>query len=160
MTDSQKTPMRPEIRHVLDTLKAAIKVLGYSVRDIEKKLGYSQGYLSRVFSGSIELKMEHIIDVSAALGMAPEEMLAFVYPHLKDPPSAAAWELWKRVGGKAPTGTFRIRQMPEEEAAEEKLERTLRRAMGRILSDVARTVNQQVLVEMAGGVEEEEELIP
>jgi hypothetical protein len=32
--------------------------------------------------------------------------------------------------------------------------------MGRILSDVARTVNQQVLVEMAGGVEEEEELIP
>lgn len=160
MTSSLKTHQRPEIRHVLDTLKAAIKVLGYSVRDIEKRLEYSQGYLSRVFSGSIELKVEHVVDISAALGMAPEEMLAFVYPHLKDPPSPAAWELWKRVGGKAPTGTFRIRQMSDEEAAEEKLERNLRRAMGRILSDVARTVNQKVLVELAEGAEDEDDLTP
>ena len=149
--------MRPEVKHVVDTLRTAIKVLGFSVRDIEKKLGYSQGYLSRVFSGAIELKVDHVIDIAYALKMAPEEILAFVYPHLKDPPSQAAWELWQRVGGKVPTGTFRIRKMSDEEAAEERLERSLRRALGRVFGDIARTVNEQVLVEVADEAEEEEE---
>ncbi|HEV2852485.1 MAG TPA: helix-turn-helix transcriptional regulator [Thermoanaerobaculia bacterium] len=149
MTSSQKTHLRPEIKHVLETLRTAIKVLGYSVRDIEKQLGYSQGYLSRVFSGAIELKVEHVVDIALALKMAPEEILAFVYPHLKDPPSQAAWELWQRVGGKAPTGTFRIRKMSDEEAAEERMERALRRALGRIFADITRTVNENVLVEFA-----------
>jgi transcriptional regulator with XRE-family HTH domain len=160
MSPNPKNRIRPEIQHVLDTLKTAIKVLGFTVRDIEKELGYSNGYLSRVFSGAIELKVEHVIDIAKALGMAPEEILAFVYPHLKDPPSPAAWELWQRVGGAAPTGTFRIRKMSEDEAAEEKLERSLRRALGRVLGDIARTVNQQVLVEVldegVAGEEDEE----
>jgi transcriptional regulator with XRE-family HTH domain len=157
MSAESKSNMRPEVKHVADTLRTAIKVLGYSVRDIEKHLGYSQGYLSRVFSGAIELKFEHIVDVAKALEMGPEEILAFVYPHLKDPPSQAAWELWQRVGGKVPTGTFRIRKMSDEEAAEERMERSLRRALGRVFGDIARTVNEQVLVEIADEVEEEEE---
>lgn len=152
-----KTPMRPEVKHVADTLRTAIKVLGYSVRDIEKKLGYSQGYLSRVFSGAIELKVDHVVDIAYALKMAPEEILAFVYPHLKDPPSQAAWDLWQRVGGKVPTGTFRLRKMSDEEAAEERLERSLRRALGRVFGDIARTVNEQVLVEYADKAAEDEE---
>lgn len=155
MAPNPKNAIRPEIKHVVDTLKTAIKVLGYTARDIEKELGYSYGYLSRVFSGAIELKVEHVVDIAKALEMAPEEILAFVYPHLKDPPSPAAWELWQRVGGKAPTGTFRIREMSEPEASEEKLERSLRRALGRVLGDIARSVNQQVLVEVADEEDEE-----
>ncbi len=149
--------MRPEVRHVADSLRTAIKVLGYSVRDVEKHLGYSLGYLSRVFSGAIELKFEHIVDVANALEMAPEEILAFIYPQLKDPPSQAALELWQRVGGKAPIGTFRSRKMSDEEAADERMERSLRRALGRVLGDIARTVNQQVLVEIADFPVEEED---
>ena len=53
MSPSPKNAMRPEIKHILDTLKTAIRVLGFTVRDIEKELGYSGGYLSRVFSGVI-----------------------------------------------------------------------------------------------------------
>ena len=155
MSSSPKNAMRPEIKHILDTLKTAIRVLGFTVRDIEKELGYSGGYLSRVFSGTIELKMEHVVDIAKALGMAPEEILAFIYPHLKDPPSRAAWDLWQRVGGTAPTGTFRIRQMSEEETADEKMERSLRRALGRVLGDVARTINEQVLLDAAADADEE-----
>src|SRR5260370_19569141 len=99
-----KPSVRPDVKHVLDTLKSAIRLLGYSVRDIEKTLGYSFGYLSRVFAGTIELKMEHILDIAKALSMAPEELLAFVYPELKEPPSKSAGQLRKRGGRVAPTG--------------------------------------------------------
>ncbi len=67
---------RPDVKHVLDTLKSAIRLLGFSVRDIEKKLGYSFGYLSWVFAGTIELKVEHVMDIVDALDMMPEELLA------------------------------------------------------------------------------------
>lgn len=147
MGAESRNAMRPEVKHVADTLKTAIKVLGYSVREVEKHLGYSQGYLSRVFSGAIELKFEHIVDVAKALGMAPEEILAFVFPHLRDPPSQAAWELWQRVGGTAPTGTFRLHKMSADERAEDRLEKSLRRALGRVLGDIARAVNEEVLLE-------------
>jgi transcriptional regulator with XRE-family HTH domain len=119
---------------VLDRMKAAIKLLGYTVRDVEKTLGYSFGYLSRVFSGTIELKMEHIIDISGALQMGPEELLAFVYPTFRDPASEAARELWQRVGGNPTTGA--VRQVQHEEVRVEDIERALRQSLGRTLREI------------------------
>jgi transcriptional regulator with XRE-family HTH domain len=135
----------PEVRRILDTLKSAIRLLGYSVRDIEKALGYSFGYLSRVFSGAIELKMEHVLDIAKALEMAPEELLAFVYPTLKDPASPAAYELWQRVGGYPPTGKFVIRNINKDGVTEEELERALRRTLGRVLGDLSGHLADQPL---------------
>ena len=125
-----KPPVREEVRYVLDALKSAIKILGHTVRDIENKLRYSHGYLSRVFSGTIELKMEHVIDIARALEVEPEELLAFVYPTLKDPASPAAYELWQRVGGQPPVGTFVIRNVHKQSVTDEELERALRRTLG------------------------------
>ncbi|HVR97351.1 MAG TPA: helix-turn-helix transcriptional regulator [Thermoanaerobaculia bacterium] len=148
--DSASEPA--EVEHVIASLKAAIRVLGYSIRDIEKKLGYSYGYLSRVFGGTIELKVEHVMDIARALEMAPEEILAFIYPTIKDPPSESAALLWKRLGGFAPTGTYRIRKLregdegyePDDEdgdpvfdPSEEMLERVFRRTLSRVLGQVA-----------------------
>jgi transcriptional regulator with XRE-family HTH domain len=128
-----KPTIRSDVKHVLDTLKSAIRLLGYSVRDIEKALGYSFGYLSRVFAGIIELKMEHILDIAKALSMAPEELLAFVYPELTEPPSKAAVDLWKRVGGVAPTGTIVFRNQSKTQAMEDDMERAFRRTLARVL---------------------------
>jgi len=64
----------PEIARVLQRIKIAIQSLGYSMRDIEKRLKASDGYLSRVFLGAIELKVDHIIGIAKAVGMAPEEV--------------------------------------------------------------------------------------
>jgi transcriptional regulator with XRE-family HTH domain len=143
MASRPQTPIHPEVKHVLAAIRTAVRVLGYSVRDVEKKLGYSFGYLTRVFSGAIELKVEHVVDISKALEMTPEELLAFVYPVLKNPPSEAAYELWQRVGGTAPTGAFVIRKEAEAVVAEEDLERALRRTLGRVLADVARNLETE-----------------
>jgi transcriptional regulator with XRE-family HTH domain len=140
-----KTHSNPEVRRILETLKSAIRLLGYSVRDVERTLGYSFGYLSRVFSGTIELKMEHVLDIARALEMAPEELLAFVYPTLKDPASPAAYELWQRVGGYPPTGKFVIRNINKDGVTEEELERALRRTLGRVLADVSGHLADQPL---------------
>lgn len=141
-----KDALHPEVEQVLKTLKTAIRVLGYTVRDLEKRLGYSYGYLSRVFSGQIELKVEHVIEIAEAVGISPDELWAFVYPELKNPPSPAAYELWKRVGGSAPTGTFIIRNLADPTKAEvipeEALEKALRRTLGRVLGDVVKTLRE------------------
>src|SRR6185503_15572367 len=105
-TPKQKSEIHPEVQQVLKTLKTAIRVLGYTVRDLEKQLGYSYGYMSRVFSGTIELKVEHVIEIAGAIGMSTDELWAFIYPVLKDPPSPAAYEIYKRIGARAPAGTF------------------------------------------------------
>ena len=138
MSPKPKPTVRPDVQHVLDTLKSAIRLLGYSVRDIEKKLGYSFGYLSRVFAGTIELKVEHVMDLADALGMMPEELLAFVYPTLQDPPSKSAVDLWRRVGGVAPSGTIMYRNESQAQVMEDEMESALRRSLGRIFGSIAK----------------------
>ncbi|HEX3555683.1 MAG TPA: helix-turn-helix transcriptional regulator [Thermoanaerobaculia bacterium] len=136
MTKANPTA-RTDVKHVLDTLKSAIRLLGFSVRDIEKKLGYSFGYLSRVFAGTIELKMEHILDIANALDMMPEELLAFVYPNLQDPPSESAVELWRRVGGRAPAGTITSRNEAQAQLMDE-MASAFRRSLSRVFGALAR----------------------
>ena len=142
-----KPPIRPDVKHVLDTLKSAIRLLDFSVRDVEKALGYSFGYLSRVFAGTIELKMEHILDIAKALSMAPEELLAFVYPELKEPPSKSAVELWKRVGGVAPTGTIVFRNQSQAQIMEQDMEKALRRTLARVLGSLASDLGDDTMAE-------------
>ena len=132
----------PEIARVLQRIKIAIQSLGYSLRDIEKRLKVSDGYLSRVFLGAIELKLDHIIGISKALGMTPEELMAFVYPKQKDPMSPSTYELWRRVGGSPLGGLPGLQpQAPKESAtSEEELDRALRRSLSRVLGDLAGTL--------------------
>jgi transcriptional regulator with XRE-family HTH domain len=133
----QQPDTRPEVAEVLLALKTAIRVLGDTVRGVEKKLGYSFGYLTRVLNGTIELKVEHVIAIAGALNMDPAELFAFIYPVLKDPPSPAAVELWQRVGGNAPTGAFVIRNQYTAVVNKEDLDHVLRQSLSEILADFA-----------------------
>lgn len=85
--------MPPEEKHVLSVLKTTMRVLGYSNRDLERKLKLSGSYLSRLFSGDLDLRFSHILDLSRAMGLAPEEMLRLVYPSEPGPKSPAAKRL-------------------------------------------------------------------
>lgn len=146
----RKRNIPPEIAYVLARLKLAIQALGYSMRNIEHRLKVSDGYLSRIFLGAIELKIEHIIAIAKALGMAPEELMAFIYPTPKDPISPAAYQLWKRVGGVPPAApglgpkpTSGLAAQQDITAAEADAERLLRQALGRIFGDLASSLGKQ-----------------
>lgn len=131
MSPRKKRVIRPDIGHVLGRLKLAIQGLGFSLRDIEKRMKVSDGYLSRVFLGTIELKIEHILDMAKALQMSPEELMAFVYPTPKEPVSPSAAQLWRRVGV-VPAGAPGASQKPSQKGVltEEDVERVVRKALG------------------------------
>jgi transcriptional regulator with XRE-family HTH domain len=146
----RKRNIPPEIAHVLARLKLAIQALGYSMRGVEQRLRVSDGYLSRVFLGAIELKMEHVIGIAKALGMAPEELMAFVYPTPRDPISPAAYKLWRQVGGAPPIAPgFGPKPAPPAEekksggVTEADAERLLRQALGRVFGDLASSLGKQ-----------------
>jgi transcriptional regulator with XRE-family HTH domain len=71
---------KPETERLLRTLKTALRLLGFTNREIERRLGYTPSYLTRLFSGQIELRFEHIVDIVEAIGMTLPEFFAFAYP--------------------------------------------------------------------------------
>ena len=130
--------VNPEIARVLERLKIAIQALGYSLRDIERRLRVSDGYLSRVFMGTIELKMEHVTGIAKALGMTPEELMAFVYPKPTQPMSPPAYDLWRRVGGAPIYGLPGDQKPPpaERPLTQKDLEEALRKAVSEVLASL------------------------
>ena len=66
--------------HMIQVLKTAMKVLGFTYQDVEKKLGVAPGYLSRLFRGVMELRFDHVVEISEAIGVKPEELLQMAFP--------------------------------------------------------------------------------
>lgn len=138
--------MRPEIRRILDLLKNSMRLLGMTNRDIERQKGWSSSYLSRLFSGAIELKYEHILDICEVMGLEPAEFFQMAYGGPDQaPPSEAALKLYKsiqifmpsRPAGAAPAAE--TPREPQAEMDEEKIERLLAKALRRLLQDTEKS---------------------
>lgn len=96
--------MNEEIKRLLNVLRTAMKILDITNREVEKKLGLSYGYLSRLFAGAIELKIEHILDICAAIGLRPAEFFHLAYPRVQVPGTPAAAKLRDVLQGFQPQG--------------------------------------------------------
>src|ERR1700760_1466226 len=81
--------MTPETQHLLNVLRSTIRVLGYTFNDIGERLGVGSGYLSRLFAGKIELKVDHVVEIARAIGFEPEEIFHLAYPRGREPQSLA-----------------------------------------------------------------------
>src|SRR4028119_618819 len=90
--------MTPETEHILTVLRTVMRVLGYRNADLERKLGLSTSYLSRLFSGGIELRFEHIVNLAGAMGLRADEIFRFAYPEAGELPSEAARRLQAATG--------------------------------------------------------------
>ncbi len=78
-------------RALLLELQQRIRKSGFSQRDLERKRGFSKGYLSQVLKGKIDLKMEDLLALLATLGMSPGDFFAAVEgrPAMPTGPGAA-----------------------------------------------------------------------
>ncbi|HEX7183299.1 MAG TPA: helix-turn-helix transcriptional regulator [Thermoanaerobaculia bacterium] len=83
------------IERLIRKLTTAMRVLGVSNREVERRIGLSPSYLSRLFNGLIELRVEHVLAISRAIGLSPGELFALAYPQQGEPPSEAAARLRK-----------------------------------------------------------------
>jgi transcriptional regulator with XRE-family HTH domain len=122
--------MDPEVQRLITILRTTMRILGVTNRDIERKLGLSPSYLSRLFSGGIELKVEHLIHIPKAMGLEPAEFFHLAYPRRPQPGSRAAEELREVLRDLQPpppqesTGAFTEEQMDQ-------LREMMRKMLGR-----------------------------
>ena len=99
----KKPPEDPEIQRILDVMQTLLRVLDLSNREIERRLALSPSYLTRVFTGYVEVKLEHILSIARAMGLTPAEFFEFAYPETSEPPSEAAKTIRARLAKLQPS---------------------------------------------------------
>lgn len=82
---TEQDPDQEEVRRLLDLLRTLMRMLGFSNREVERRMGLNHGSVSRVFSGHIEAKLELVLGAARAIGLEYDEFFAFAYPDLRPP---------------------------------------------------------------------------
>lgn len=129
---------KAEIQRILDLLRMLIRISGLSNREVERRLKLSPSYLSRLFGGYLEVKLEHILGVSRALGLKPSEFFAFAYPEGPLEPS----EAYQRIRNVLQTlQPIRPEAPPKPEPAitAEEVERRIQEALRQVFRDLQRS---------------------
>ncbi|HSS51998.1 MAG TPA: helix-turn-helix transcriptional regulator [Thermoanaerobaculia bacterium] len=71
---------KDEVRRLLDVLQTLMRMLAVSNREVERRLELQHGTVSRLLNGQIEAKLEVVLGVARALGLAYDELFAIAYP--------------------------------------------------------------------------------
>lgn len=78
-----------DVIRVAQMLKAAVRFTGVSHRKIEREMSLSTGYLSRILSGKVELRIQHVLGVCRAIGLPPSAFFEAAYPSRELDPETA-----------------------------------------------------------------------
>jgi transcriptional regulator with XRE-family HTH domain len=88
-----------EGQRLLQVLRAAMAALGVTRKQVQNRAGFSAGYLTRLFSGTFEVRLEQLLTIARAIGLEPAELFHLAYPRLPQPPSPAAAQLRRVLQG-------------------------------------------------------------
>jgi transcriptional regulator with XRE-family HTH domain len=124
--------VKSQTAHLAQTLKKSIKALGLSQREVEKRLGMSRGYLTRLFGGEMDLKVDHVVEIAEILGIAPEEIFRLAFPASPAEPGLAELRLRE---------TFGVPAEPAQPAAASALEREIEQIVNRALGKAFSKLN-------------------
>jgi transcriptional regulator with XRE-family HTH domain len=115
---SEKDPDKEEVRRLLDLLRTLMRMLGFSNREVERRMGLNHGSVSRVFSGIIEAKLELVLGAARAIGLEYDEFFALAYPDLRPPEgeSEAARRIRSMLEDLRPSASRLGRPAPPPEA--------------------------------------------
>lgn len=123
-------PEKEEVDRLLLVLRTSIRLLGLSNREVERRLGMTPSYLGRLFGGTIELKVEHVLGISRALGLAPAEFFELAYPRRPAPPSEASKTIRKLLRDmQPPEPEVRTSNAISEEELQQKIQESVRQAL-------------------------------
>ena len=132
-----------EVVRLTNLLSAAVKFSNVTQREVERKLGLSSGSLSRLFSGGIELKIKHILDVCEVIGFAPSRFFRAAYPQ-RDEESGDAWRLQRLLEqlhpgkDREPAAHEESDEAPLANPTQADIERMVMAALGKFFSDIGK----------------------
>lgn len=81
-----------EIVRIASALRTAIRLSGISHRHVERELGLSTGYLTRILAGQVELRVRHILDICRVIGLPPDRFFNALFPFQEGSESASRLE--------------------------------------------------------------------
>jgi len=123
-------------------LQVAIRMLELSNREVERRLNWTPGYMTRILKGTIELKIEHLVDIAGAIGLSPRELLLFAFPDRGEPPTEAALKLEALMDELRPSSARKPEPPPKPEPkaaaiTQEELDRRIESALQSFFAKMA-----------------------
>jgi transcriptional regulator with XRE-family HTH domain len=79
--------MDSETERLVNLVKICLRILGISNRELARRLEMSPSYVSKLLSGSSELRLDHLIRICKVTELNPAEFFALAYPG--QPPATA-----------------------------------------------------------------------
>jgi hypothetical protein len=73
---NQSPQVASEARHYAAILRQAVRAAGFTVTEVEHRLGTGPKALRRVLCGAVDLKVKHIVAVLRVIGMSQREFFA------------------------------------------------------------------------------------
>lgn len=134
-----------EVVRLTNLLSAAVKFSNITQREVERKLGLSSGSLSRLFSGGIELKIKHILDICEVIGFSPSRFFHAAYPH-REEESGESWRLQRLLEQLHPAQDAESaepepqHQPPAPGPSQAEIERMVLAALGKFFSEMGKPV--------------------
>jgi hypothetical protein len=122
-------------------LKLLIRFSKIQNQELEKKLGFSGGYMSRLLSGRIDIKISHVLDIADSLGMLPQEIFAIAFPASSPGPSPGLRNVHKMLPHLAPPAAPAAVPVPaappfDVDKLHRKLEDSLTETLDKIFEDL------------------------
>jgi transcriptional regulator with XRE-family HTH domain len=134
-----------EVVRLTNLLSATVKFSNITQREVERKLGLSSGSLSRLFSGGIELKVKHILDICEVIGFSPARFFHAAYPQ-REEESGESWRLQRLLEqlhpaqGMASAAPEHETQPPAQGPSQAEIERMVLAALGKFFSEMGKPV--------------------
>ena len=121
-----------EVRRAASLLEALIQATGVSPEELEKRLETSPGYLGRLLSGIVELKLRHILAILRILEIEPALFFQTLYPEAG--PAGGTVRIDELRQRLAELGVGREPAAPKPEVGMDDLERLVQGAVQAALS--------------------------
>lgn len=80
MSGSESEFSQREVERVSAALRTAIRLSSVSYRNIERRLNMSTGYLTRILTGKVHLRVLHVISVCSVIGLPAGQFFLALFP--------------------------------------------------------------------------------